>query len=461
MKKFTKIIICLLLCVFSFSFVACDKRTDQEKGFGMPASTDHIYGNDGLAVRKGNYLYYVNGYKTVNSEEHTQEGSYTHGALMVAKLDKNGDLVTDEKGLLDDDYYISLSSRLCGFEATNLYLAGDYLYFATPSKENKGGDKAGTDPEWAKDYVEFYRIKLDKSSKAEKIYQAGVTYEHLEFEYYEANNDVYIVTYEKGAAIDTESSNKNALVKVAVSSKESSVIANNISELKFGDEICYTIQNSSNKNYYLYSVNVGSEPVEMLSSASSITINDVDAGKVYVTVTENSTKTLKSAVLGSQNFADLLYISESGYGDILIDNNIVMLVKDKTISFVDEEQMISSTLFIKDEDASKINVIGIDNGSIVYYVDGSSDGEKIIKTVSHTNLKSNGSTEIKTIATVKDFDTEYLDLDDGLLYYFKKVNSHTYLHRIDTTNVATEEEMVGVYLEADIPEEPADETPEE
>lgn len=461
MKKFTKIIICLLLCVVSFSFVGCkDKRTEQEKKFGKPDASAHIYGNDGLAVRKGNYLYYVNGYKTVNSEEHTKEGSYTHGALMVTKLDNNGNIVTDEKGLIKDDYYISLSNRLCGFEVTNLYVAGEYLYFATPSKENKGGDKAGTDPEWAKDYVEFYRIKLDKSSKAEKIYQAGVTYENLEFEYYSSNNELYIVTYEKGAAIDTDSSNNNALIKTAVSTKESTVIANNVVECKFGAEICYTIQNSSNKNYYLYSTNIGSQPVEMLSSASSITINDIVNGKVYVTVTENSTKTLKSALVGSQSFTDLLYISESGYGDVLIDNDIVMLVKDNVISFVGEEQMISSTLIIKDEDATKINVIGIDNGSVVYYVDGSSDGEKVIKTVSHTNLVSSGSTEIKTVATVKDFDTEYLDLDDGLLYFYKKVGNHSYLHRLNITNASTEE-MVGVYLEADIPEEETEETTEE
>ena len=67
-------------------------------------------------------------------------------------------------------------------------------------------------------------------------------------------------------------------------------------------------------------------------------------------------------------------------------------------------------------------------------------------------MLKDGATEIKTVATVSEFDTAYLDLDDGYLYFYKKVNGHSYLHRLDTTTDGAKEEMVGVYLEADIPE---------
>lgn len=451
MKKFTKIIICLLLCVFSLSFVACgDKRTDHEKGFGMPAAADPISGNDGLAVRKGSYLYYVNGYKTVNSTEHTQDGVYSHGALMVAKLDSNGNVVTNENGLINDDYSITLSNRLCGFEATNLYLAGDYLYFATPSKENKGGKDAGTNPEWAKDYVEFYRIKLDKSAEAEKIYQADVTYENLKFEYYEANNDVYIVTYEKGESLNEESSNYDALIRVCVSTKEASLIANNVKSYTLGSCVCYTTQTDGYK-LFNYNVAAGSSSL-LLSDANEIKIETISNNRVYVVVTELGTKILKSSLVTSQDFRYEL-LSADNYDKIIVDNEVVMAVKDNVINFVEDDLFISSRYNIKDADAKKINIIGVANGSIVYYADGANENEKIIKTVSHTNLLKNGETEIKTVAAVSGLETSYLDLDDGYLYFYKKVGSHSYLHRLDITTDGEKEQMIGAYLEADIPAE--------
>ena len=69
MKKLTKILICLMLCVFSIGFVACDKRTEREKNFTYPAAADPIVGNGGMAVKKGNYLYFVNGYQSISNND--------------------------------------------------------------------------------------------------------------------------------------------------------------------------------------------------------------------------------------------------------------------------------------------------------------------------------------------------------------------------------------------------------
>ena len=148
-----------MLCVFGLGLVACDKRTEKEKAFTYPKSSDYVYGNGGLAVRKGGYVYFVNGYKQVsNLENSNKNDKYTVGALMLMKLGENGELVTDEDGLVKDDYYISMSNKLCGYEATNLYIHGDYLYFVSPILENETGDEV-----WAKERVMFNRIKLDKA----------------------------------------------------------------------------------------------------------------------------------------------------------------------------------------------------------------------------------------------------------------------------------------------------------
>ena len=125
MKRFTKILICLMLFVVGFAFVACDNRTTKEKNFVYPSRNDQVIGNGGLAVKKGNYLYFVNGFRSVDDISN-KKASYTVGSLLLMKLGENGEVVTDEDGLLKDEYYITMSSALCGYEATNLFIFGDY-----------------------------------------------------------------------------------------------------------------------------------------------------------------------------------------------------------------------------------------------------------------------------------------------------------------------------------------------
>ena len=89
MKKFTRILMCLLLCVFTFGLVACGRTTDN---FVYPNSSSETFGNGGMAVQKGDYLYFVNGF--ISAENQTEKNaSYTVGALMIAKLDSNGEII--------------------------------------------------------------------------------------------------------------------------------------------------------------------------------------------------------------------------------------------------------------------------------------------------------------------------------------------------------------------------------
>ena len=235
MKKFTKIFICLLLCVFSFGLVACDDRSEKEKNFVYPTSGDETIGNDGLAVQKGDYIYFVNGYQSVESIT-SKKASYTVGSLMLLKLGQNGEVVLDDDGLVEDDYYITMSAALCGYEVTNLHIFGDYLYFVTPCLENESGDKV-----WAKERVEFKRIKLNKTGKVETVYSTGVKFDQLEYEFYEENGNLYILTWEKGDSYYNSNGN-NSLVRVNVTAKTSEKIANNVSSVVFSknaDEIMF------------------------------------------------------------------------------------------------------------------------------------------------------------------------------------------------------------------------------
>ena len=172
MKKFTRILICLILCVFTIGLAACG---DNQDNFTYPTASMQTYGNGGLSVQKGDYLYFVNGYQSADNMTE-KNASYHVGALMIVKLDENGNLVLNDEGLLGDDYYRVMSDKLCGFEATGLYIFGDYLYFTSPCQENE----AGTDGKWPKARVDFYRIRFDNSGSVERLYTSGVENENLQ-----------------------------------------------------------------------------------------------------------------------------------------------------------------------------------------------------------------------------------------------------------------------------------------
>ena len=244
-----------MLCVFGFGLVACgDPRTDEEKNFTYPSSGDTVYGNGGLAVKKGNYVYFVNGYQSIDDITNKKD-TYTVGALMLMKLGSNGEVVTNDDGILKDEYFITMNNKLCGYEATNLFIHGSYLYFVSPCLENESGDEV-----WAKERVVFNRIKLDKSSEVEEVYSSGVKYGNIEYEYYEANGKLYILVLEKGESYYANNGT-DALIRVDATSKSSSKIENNVSSIAFAknsNEIFFAKHSNEDEHYYLKKYDIAS-----------------------------------------------------------------------------------------------------------------------------------------------------------------------------------------------------------
>ena len=277
MKKFTKILICLMLCVFGLGLAACDNRTPKEKAFTYPSFSTETVGNGGLAVRKGDYVYFVNGYKSVaDLKNSNKNNTYTVGSLMLMKLGENGEILTDENGLVKDEYYITMSSRLCGYEATDLFIHGSYLYFVSPILENEKGDEV-----WAKERVVFYRIKLDKTSKVEEVYRSNVKFDSLEYKYYQSGSNLYILAWEKGSAY-YDGSAKDSLIKINATNKTSSIISQKVSSVVFADElndVFYVYDDKDGYDLKRYGVN---DPVANDLSIKP-TLTFVSNGKVYAT----------------------------------------------------------------------------------------------------------------------------------------------------------------------------------
>ena len=459
MKKFTKLLICLMLCIVSFGLVACDNRTKKEKNFTYPSSNDVVQGNGGLAVQKGNYIYFVNGYQSVDDIS-SKKASYTVGSLMLMKLGENGEVVTDEDGLLKDEYYITMSSALCGYEVTNLYIFGDYLYFVTPCLENESGDKV-----WAKERVEFKRIKLNKSGEVEDVYSSGVKYDQLEYEFYEENGSLFILAWEKGDSYYNKNGN-NSLIRINATAKSSSKISNNVSSVVFSDnadEIFFVKDDSENSKYYLKQYNIESdEIIDYTSFDKTVTAKFVAGGKVYITLAHDygSSTDVKVSTISTKSGFEQFYAYDGTVDlDIATDGSAILAVSSNVISLVRYNEDVVT---IADKDATAINIIGYTNGCVVYY--DTADETSTIKMVSYYNYLNGGDTEIKTLASVDaiEEDYDYFDLDDNYLYFYQMEGSNYYLNRLKVNNNLGEtEEMIGVYLEEDAPVVEEEETEEE
>lgn len=456
MKKFTRILICLMLCVFGFGLVACgDPRTEEEKNFTYPTGSDVVYGNGGLAVKKGNYVYFVNGYKSIEDVSNKKD-TFTVGSLMLMKLGENGEVVTDDEGLTKDEYFITMHNKLCGYQATNLFIHGGYLYFVSPCLENESGDKV-----WAKERVVFNRIKLNKSSSVEEVYSSGVKYDQLQYEYYQENGQLFIMVWEKG---DSYYSNNgtNALIRVDATGKSSYKVANDVQSVVFSensDEIFFVKHASSDETYDLKKYDIVSNQVEdYYSNSKTFEAKAVANGKVFILASHGVGSTTDIKVSNIANHSDfaLFYAYSDSATMSYANDGTVVAVNGNVISIV---KSLTDIKVVIDAEATSINVIGFANGCVYYY-----DEVSNIKYVSYSNVLAGNQPEIKTLTTIDavSSDCSYFDLDEdeSMMYFYKKVGENYYLHRIRiNNNIGETEEMFGVYIESDAPVE--EEEPEE
>lgn len=429
MKKFAKILLCLIFVVCSFSLVGCKKKDD----FVYPSKTDVTVGNGGLAVSKGGYLYYVNGYLPAD-EMKKQHASYTLGALMIAKLDANGEIVKTSDGSLNDEYYRYMSHKLCGFEATNLYIFDNYLYFVSPCQENEQGHHG----QWAKQLVEFYRIKLDKSGKVEHIYQSKAdSRDKVQYAFFDDDKTSLIVL------------DDTTLYKINASSHSKVRISKNVNSVAFPENNDYEnvfFTTNDEGTYKLYSLNAitGEKDEYGTTSTNSFTVEAVKGDYVFI---NSDDYYQRSNIKEKTTFADICSSTDL-YDSIAItdDGSVLIGVTANSIKFHYEGSMQSTPAHdVVDADASSLTIVGFVNNEVVYV-----DDQNVVKKVSYRLVDS---TEITTIAKLDDLFVDHYDLDGNYLYFFKTIGSNKYFHRLNVGNgEGREVEFVGVCLAEDLTE---------
>ena len=444
----------------TFGFASCrDKKPEVDPNF--PTANMTTYGNGGLSVRKGNYLYFVNGYQSVADLENKSDVSNVHvGALMIARLDDEGNLVTDDNGQVKDDYLRVMSDKLCGFEATDLYVFGEYLYFTSPCEENDS--ETG---EWAKNLVEFNRIKLDKSGKVENLYTSQVENSKLEYSYFFDGEDAFLLVYEKEANLYDEDKS-NRLVRVKGSKSEEVLCDVTSVVMPTGEDaldrifFVATVKENNTSNNVLYRYNVANNTkTEFTKNSSTIEVNAVTGGYVYCTFTDGTRKPFERSRIDAANFNRVCYADICDKVVVSPDAKIVVTISDTNFFqfYVHNANVPSQNpLTYTDEDATSVKVIGFVNGSLIYI-----DNSNNVKALAYSLVLEGKQPTVKTITTLTDVETDdldNLDLDEEYLYFFKKVGSNKYLFRVlVNNNIDSESELVGKYLEDDIPEETEEE----
>lgn len=299
LTRISTLTLVLIMCLLAL--VGCAVNKD------IPASNAPVTGNGGLAVQKGDYLYFVNGYTSVNDMvEGDNKGGNQYSAIYRTKLGENNTLIYNEDGELENCELII--DKVCGFEKTALYIFGDYIYYASPNTEKvASGDTTVANFK----LTDFYKAKLDGTGRT-LLYKTNLASDSTKFAFYKVNDvdDVYLALFDG-----------TKLVFVNCSNKASTIVCENASSVALPK---YDIYNADNNQ-----ISKGASNVYYTRSGTEE--EDLATGNVicYASIGENAEHIITSGVYTytviSANNEALAYTKKRSYDANA--NNYVILYK--------------------------------------------------------------------------------------------------------------------------------------
>lgn len=440
MKKFITFTLCLLLCIAPLGLTACgDKKSEK-----VDTSVASV-GNGGMVVTRGNYVYFVNGYKGYST--YTKDNlnkKFEVGGLYRAKLNEASELTYDENGSVVGAERIS--SRLAGFESTSLYVFGNHIYFASPITEvNKDG-------ELQTNKLEFSRVEIG-GGKTQRIYQSKVAAENVKFEFYYAEGKVYLMINEN-----------STLKRINCFGKfKKSTVAENVATVVLPRDTDDVFESKSYKNIYytktedgkvvIYNYNIATNRTEYKKTTDYKTCELIDykfdhlyykasredypGYTYYYRMAAN-----KNAIT---NLAEVKLTRNGDYTDFyLLENEVsgyIAQTSDKTW-YIDGNGEAYPVV------EEKLDIIAIKNNYIYF------NSSNTIKRINYYNLPSDKTQE--TVLQLDGLQAHDYDVDFNNLYVYATSGSNTYLYSIMVGNIVGDEEfeakLLGVYQNGDAPE---------
>lgn len=185
MKRILPIALVLCLFVVGFVFAGCGTANDIILS-GGPAYEDEIAGNGGMAVTKGDYVYFANGYVSTSDMGGVYgniKGQVTETGLYRARMTTEVVNEVEQPVLTDVELMVS---KTVGFNNSGLYIFKDKIYFASPTTES---DSTGV----RYDLITFFSCNLD-GSNLKSFYQT-TEFENGKFSMTMIDGNVYLLVY--------------------------------------------------------------------------------------------------------------------------------------------------------------------------------------------------------------------------------------------------------------------------
>lgn len=447
MKKFITFTLCLLLCVVTLGLSGCGKSKNEKVDTSIATN-----GNGGMVVTRGDYVYFVNGYKAYSTFTKSNLSSkFDVGGLYRTKLNSNGELEYDENGSLVNAE--KLSSNLAGFESTSLYVFGNHIYYVTPITEV---DKKGN---LQTSKLEFKRVEID-GENAKTIYQSKVDASEVDFEFYYAEGKVYLVINENGTLKRITCTGKVSVSEIATGITSLALHRDtyDVFESDTYENIFYTKTNSNGKiEIYNYNIVTNKEEYKKITDYKTCELLDYNFKHLYFKASDNQypNYTYFYRVDATKNAITSLSVekltSDKDYTALyLLDNETdgyIAQSSDSTYYLNYNAGHESTPLLI---DSSKLEIMAIKNGYI-YFKDGSD-----IKRINYYDVKNSGEVNKQTVISLDNMQTYDYDIDDNNLYVYATQGSNTYVYSVNISNAVEEEnfehKLLGVYAEGDAPE---------
>ncbi|MBR2341121.1 MAG: hypothetical protein IKA72_01760 [Clostridia bacterium] len=198
-KKLTSVAIAGTMAFATVALSACgDKNYKGTKLDGFDAAAT-VTSNGGFAVKKGDYVYFVNGQEDYKAEN--KYGEVTKGALMRIK---SSDLTSGNYDKAQTVVPMLFSAQ--NFDA-GIYLYGDSVYYATPTTDKD------LDGNVANDWIDFKSAKLDGSSAMKSNY-FRLENNAVQYRFVQENGVVYCLYVDGGNlySFNTQSRETQTLV---------------------------------------------------------------------------------------------------------------------------------------------------------------------------------------------------------------------------------------------------------
>ena len=449
-KKLLSFIIMFFLAV-SIVLTGCT-----EQGLtGGPDPEANVISNGGMAVIKGDYLYYVNGYidETTLGRNDNKAGTIEKSGIYRTQLDVNGDIQKDEDGFLVKTERVV--SKVVGFSNGGFYIIDNYIYYATPYM------KLSSDGVLQSNRVEFHRVKLEGTGD-KVVYNTSKNEDNLDWTLYKIENTVYLVTYVDGKimSVNTETNSVVGTVDSSTSYiflKETDYSATDTRTAPSQTHIFFTrsLSRLGFSGNTMCTFNIATGEIQVLADYENdtYTIIAINRDTLYYTKKSSVGGDDAKALLYRRNISESYSIgTERQLSDVAY--NSYTLVATGNDRFLVSN---SSGIYLIENGASRRLVLGGEHTVLAVYGDYGyySEENALIRFAILGDTSSDTVTAEDKAYTITN--EKYIDYDNRRVYVYANYtaangNGNDYLNYIDLDTM--ESRFVGQFESNDVPAKP-------